>query len=248
MLRRLVSFSEKHPRTAAKAILALAIALILVALSVLVSIIDFGERAESPYPSEVTPLSWTGSSVVWTGVDTIVFNQSQALVIDGDNDPYDVYAEHDGWGRNYSSMYFLFRTSNGVSLTEETWHTSWGRIVANDSQQSALNLGTEATITIPLWGTYVDGQMTYYSLAFTDLQGNGAFDRGDLVTMETSPRSDASAYGDPIYTLALVYLQPLPSGAPPWPWNIGEFSFAFHNGEFYSWQSHVLNWEQPWWE
>lgn len=120
--------------------------------------------------------------------------------------------------------------------------------MANDSEQNALSLGTEATIVIPLWGTYVDGQEIFYSLAFTELQGNGAFDRGDFLTLETSPITDASAYGDMIFTLALVYLEQEPLRPSPLPWKMDEFSFAFHDGEFYSWQSDFLNWEQPWWE
>jgi hypothetical protein len=201
MLRRLAAFAENRPRTAEKAILALVIALIMVLLGVLVATVDVGGPS-GPYPSETTPLSWTDSSVVWTGVDTLIFTYEGAAVLDGDpHDPADLYEEYGGWGRNYSSILFYFGYGDGLGSS-----TSWGGVVANDSEQNALSLGTEATIVIPLWGTYVDGQEIFYSLAFTELQGNGAFDRGDFLTLETSPITDASAYGDMIFTLALVYL------------------------------------------
>jgi hypothetical protein len=231
MLRRLASFAERRPKSAAKVIFALAIALVVVTLGVLVAIVDMGNLFQPPYPSETTPLSWDEGSVVWTAVDTIVFTGSGYVISMEDTNPSDLYAEYDGWGRNYSSLRFSWGRIHGTL----------GGLVVNDSDQQELSAGVEATVESYVGGAIMDGQEVNYSLVVTDLQGNGAFDRGDQITFKVSSSIGASAYEDEAYTLALVCLDPRIL-------HVGEFSFAFHDGEFYSWESSVLTWDQPWWE
>ena len=232
MIRRLASFAETNPKNAAKVIFALAIAFVAFIVGVLAAFLDIGSLFEPAYPSETTPLSWNGGSVMWTAVDTVIFSGSGYSIATGDDDPSDLYAEYGGWGRNYSDMQFSWQRTSGTM----------SGAVANDSEQQELSAGVVATIESYVGGTIVYDQEINYSLVITDLQGNGAFDRGDQITFKVSPYMDAIYYEDEIYTIALVY------GIDPWYLYVGEFSFAFHEGTFYSWESSELNWSQPWWE
>ncbi len=233
MLQRLVSFAERSPKNAAKVIFALAIALVLVILGILVAIVDMGNLFEPPYPSETTPLSWNDSSVAWTAVDTVIFTGGggYTIAVSDYYDPSDFYAEFGDWGRNYSSMRFSWGDTHGTH----------GGLVVNDSEQQALSAGVETTVESYV-GSIIGLDLEIdYSLVITDLQGNGAFDRGDQIAFRASSSMGASFNEDETYTLALVCLDPRIM-------SVGEFSFAFHDGEFYSWESSMLNWDQPWWE
>ncbi|MCJ7490425.1 MAG: MotA/TolQ/ExbB proton channel family protein [Thermoplasmata archaeon] len=231
MLRRLASFAEKGPKSAAKVIFALAVALIVVILGVLVAIVDMGNLFEAPYPSETTPLSWDDGSITWTATDTVIFGENHTLFGFGDEDPSDLYAEFGGWGRNYSDICFSWDYLRG----------GIGGPVVNDSEQQELSRGIVATVEIIAGGVILDGQEFDLSLEITDFQGNGAFDRGDRIIFKVPPSAIASVYADEVYTLALAYL-----GAQFV--YVGVCSFAFHDGKFYSWESHHLSWDKPWWE
>jgi hypothetical protein len=202
-------------------------------ISVLGATLDIGGLFDPPYPSELTPLSWDEGSVVWTASETIIFHENSMMVATGDNEPSDLYEEYGGWGRNWSDMHFFFGYSTG------SWDIGYPGISLND--QSELSLGFEATITIPAGGWVLDGQEIEFNLAFTDFQGNGYFDKCDLVALEASPNIGTTVFRDYIYTLALAYICPTYRYVP-------EFSFTFHDGEFYSWESDTLNSDQPWWE
>jgi hypothetical protein len=231
MLRRLVSFAERAPESAAKVIFALAVALSLVILGVLLANVGIGNLFESPYPSETTPLSWSGGSIVWTSVDTVVITGTGYVISTESADPLDIYAEYGGWGRNYSSMRFSWDDYRG---------TFYGS-VANDSEQQELSLGVATTTETYIGSAFPDNQEVNYSLVVTDLQGNGAFDQGDQITFKTSSSTGKYVYDDDVYTIALAYVDSRYL-------YVGEFNFAFHEGEFYSWEGNVLDWSQPWWE
>jgi hypothetical protein len=227
MIGRLTSFVERNPRRAATVILAFAIALCVAILGILVAIVGIEDPFDPPYPSEQTPLSWTGDLVAWTAANTVVFYGGGEYAIFPDHmDPTDCYEMQDGWGRNYSCIRFHWEDCDG----------GWSGLIANDSEQLELSTGVETTAEFPI-GRRGDG--VAYSLVVTDLQGNGAFDRGDSITFKSSPSADT--YEDDVYTIALICLCPQVM-------KIGEFSFAFHDGEFYSWESNELDWIQPWWE
>ncbi|UCE91875.1 MAG: hypothetical protein JSV90_01640 [Methanobacteriota archaeon] len=229
MLRRLTLFAERNPRGAATAMLAIAIALCVTILGVLVAIIEMENPFSPPYANEVTPLSWDESLVTWTSVDTVIFDGGGGYWTHT-GDPAEMYEMQDGFGRNYSSMRFCWEYSDG----------GVGGSCANDSRQLELSTGTETTVECSIvreWEEDV-GEIRY-SLVVTDLQGNGAFDKGDSITLKKSP--SAGLYGNDVYTVALVCLYPVLV-------KIGEFSFAFDDGEFYSWESTQLDWHQPWWE
>lgn len=196
-------------------------------ISVLGAILDIGGLFDPPYPNESTPLSWTEGLVAWTAVDTVIFDGGGGYSLFPDHmDPSDCYDMSDGWGRNYSCIRFYWESCDGGFF---------GPLV-NDLEQQELCSGIETTADFPFaWR----GDGVTYSLVVTDLQGNGAFDRGDSITFKRSP--SANTYEDDVYAIALICLCPQVL-------RIGEFSFAFHDGEFYSWESRDLDWTQPWWE
>jgi hypothetical protein len=194
-------------------------------LGILVAVIGIENPFSSPYPNESTPLSWTEGLVAWTAVDTVIFSGGGGYSV-SDLDPSDFYEMNDGWGRNYSCIRFHW---------EDCDHR-WGGPVALDSEQQELSVGIETTVECPI-GESGDG--VTYSLVVNDLQGNGAFDKGDSITFKISP--SAGTYEDDVYTIALICISPREL-------YVGEFSFAFHDGIFYSWESNDLDWTQPWWE
>ncbi len=230
MLRKLTLFAERNPRGAATVILAIAIALCVTILGVLVAVIEMENPFSPPYADEVTPLSWDEGLVTWTSVDTVVFSGGGGYWTATDLDPSEMYEMEDGFGRNYSSIRFYWEYSDG----------GLGGFCANDSRQQELSAGTGTTVEDPIMWTWEEdvGEIEY-SLVVTDLQGNGAFDKGDSITLKKSP--SAGLYGDGVYTVALVCLHPVLL-------KVGEFSFAFDDGEFYSWESSELDWTQAWWE
>jgi hypothetical protein len=238
MFRRLASFAEKKPESAAKVILVLAVAFLVAVVGVLAAVLDEGDLSEPPYPSETTPMSWEGDSVVWTETWTVVLRDG-VVVADaiGIADPADLYAEYGGYGRNYSSLVFLF------SYDWSSGSTSTSGDLVNDSHQHELSVGSEVTVDLGvIYGQISgDGDRIEYSLEITDMQGNGAFDEGDQIAIKPSSSATTSFREDAVYTFALVYLDGLTL-------YVGGYSFAFHDGEFYTWKDSDLNWDQPWWE
>lgn len=226
MIRKLTSFAERNPRRAATVILAFAIALCVAILGILAAVIGIENPFDPPYPNESTPLSWTQDLVAWTAVDTVVFSGGGGYTVSDQLDPSDCYEMDDGWGRNYSCIRFHWEMCDG----------GFGGPIVNDSEQQELSTGIKTTAEFPFaWR----GDGITYSLVVTDLQGNGAFDKGDSITFKSAP--SANTYEDDVYTIALICIDPRLL-------YIGEFSFAFHDGEFYSWESNELDWTEPWWE
>jgi hypothetical protein len=89
-----------------------------------------------------------------------------------------------------------------------------------------LSTGTEATAS----RLFFD-----FSIHVTDLLGNGLFQRGDYVTFDFAPEGIPE---DAVHSVALADVVS--------EWN-QEFSFAIHNGGFYSWRSDTLPADYPWW-
>ena len=112
--------------------------------------------------------------------------------------------------------------------------------LANETQLAVLSTGSEATLTRNMSaGITVNGD-EYFSLqriCVTDLTGNGLFDMGDYITFDFGEHAIPE---DTVHTVALACVTD-----PIWH---AEFSFAVHNGEFYTWRSSDLNWHEPWWE
>jgi len=238
MFRRLASFAEKKPESAAKVIVVLAVAFLVVVVGVLAAILDVGDLSEPPYPSETTPMSWDGDSVVWTETWTVLLTNGGIEIEASDMvDPADLYAEYGGYGRNYSSMVFLF------SYDWNSGSTSVRGDLVNDSQQHELSVGFEVTVNLGVIyaQTSGDGVWIEYSLEITDMQGNGAFDAGDQIAIKPSSGATTPFRVDAVYTFALVYFGELTL-------YVGGYGFAFHDGEFYTWRDSDLNWDQPWWE
>lgn len=120
------------------------------------------------------------------------------------------------------------------------WRVAWvGRYITNElANYTQLSVGSLVTVTRPLTVEYSEDGIACHDLQeihVTDLLGNGLFERGDYIAF------DFAEYGIPedmVHTVALVCVA--------CEWN-QEFSFAVHDGDFYSWESNDLPSDYPWW-
>ena len=96
--------------------------------------------------------------------------------------------------------------------------------------QSQLSTHTKATMNQSL----TEG----LSMEITDLTGDGGFNEGDTILFTIEPLLE-----DTVYTMGLAFAAEGQIVA------VIEASFAIHDGNFYTWNSHYLNtgWH-PWWE
>ena len=74
-------------------------------------------------------------------------------------------------------------------------------------------------------------------LNITDSTGDGFFGVGDDVIFHFTPHLD-----DTVYVVALHYRS---EGGYMGGW---EYSYAIHDGKFYSWRSYTLDNTTPWWD
>ena len=89
---------------------------------------------------------------------------------------------------------------------------------------------------------YADGNEFSYSLVVTDSEGDGWFGSDDSIVFKTESNTDRPIEPDRTYTVALAYVE------GGWVQGYGEFSYAVHEGKFYSWTSYTLNWDSAWWD
>lgn len=227
MIEKIGNFLASDKRRAAKVVLALAVALIIVAAAAVLSAVDLGGLFEDPYPSEDTPLTLSVDSVIWTGQYNISFDLAGGGYSVSDVLPLE------GIGANYSLMRFLWGDGSG-----------WlGGAVASESDQLLLSAGSRATVEseVSVFNPGLAGEIVY-SLVITDVLGDGAFGYGDQIAFKESPATTWIAE-DTVGTVALVYI-----GEHRTYTGFGEYSFALHDRDFYSWGSHELNWEEPWYD
>jgi len=97
---------------------------------------------------------------------------------------------------------------------------------------SQLSAGKTATVTQPI----TEGGSFNISIDITDSTGDGAFDIGDTILFEIAPFHD-----DRVGLIALAFY---PLGT--YPSALLEWSFVVHDGKVYSWFSHNLSTQQPW--
>ena len=62
------------------------------------------------------------------------------------------------------------------------------------------------------------------------------------MTFKINSTRDQDIREDVVYTVALAYVTDAQMAG------YGEFSYAMHDGELYSWVSHSLNWDEAWWD
>ncbi len=227
MIERIGNFLASDTRRAAKVVLALAVALIIVAAAAVLSAVDLEGLFEDPYPSEDTPLTFSVDSVIWTGQYNISFDQA------GSGYSISYLLPLEGTGANYSLMRFMWGYGSG-------WLSG---SVASESDQLLLSAGSRATVEsrLGVFNPGLAGEIVY-SLVITDVLGDGAFGYGDQIAFKESPATSWTAE-DTVGTVALVYI-----GEHRTYTGFGEHSFALHDGDFYSWGSHELNWDDPWYD
>ena len=123
------------------------------------------------------------------------------------------------WG-NYNSYRFHYGIGG----------SGWGGTLVNQTEQNQLSSHSRATIVTPVGesvGSY------WLNLSIMDSTGDGFFGVGDQVIFEGMPHLN-----DTVYVVALHIIGG--GGA-------SEYSFAIHDGKFYSWASNTLNSIAPWW-
>jgi len=114
----------------------------------------------------------------------------------------------------------------------------WGALfgpVAFESQQANLSSGSSATVITNVGQT---ADLSYWiNLTIYDSTGDGMPGYGDYIIFTGAPQQS-----DTVYTVALAYLGGVGGGFAG-----SEYSYAIHDGKFYSWASDTLNTAPPWW-
>jgi ribosomal protein L40E len=125
------------------------------------------------------------------------------------------------------------------------WHWSnqfsgFDRPLANLSNQQTLGSGTQASVDV-----------VYARI--TDILGDGEFNIGDQILFNGQDAWNEFPVEGTIYRLALIYVgwngewedDCFEGNFDIFYW--GEYSCAVDDGKFYSWRSHELSSEFPWW-
>lgn len=104
--------------------------------------------------------------------------------------------------------------------------------VASDYQQANLSSGSSVTV-VKIIGQAAD--LSYIiNLTIYDSTGDGRPGPGDYILFTGLPHEN-----DVVYTIALAYVG---NGSA-----CAEYSYAIHDGEFYSWSSDTERTYVPWW-
>jgi len=181
MMKRLGEYVSAKPKRAAQIILTLAAALIITVAGMFIYALDLrltdNPPADSPYPSEVTPLSLVEDGIMWMRDINIVVGTH---------------------GMNYSE----FRCGWGYWMNNSVDFAS-GDLVSDDGQ-SELSKGVNAT-TDTYFGTvtpWYDAPNMTISFCIHDVTGDGAFGSGDFIVRIDAPRTEGIVYR---WALAYVY-------------------------------------------
>ncbi|MGB2825675.1 MAG: hypothetical protein WBC49_03455, partial [Thermoplasmata archaeon] len=104
--------------------------------------------------------------------------------------------------------------------------------VASDGQQANLSSGSSITIVKTI--TQASDLSYWINLTIYDSTGDGKPGSGDYILLTGPPHKS-----DIVYTIALAYVA---NGSA-----CAEYSYAIHNGKFYSWSSDTARTFVPWW-
>ena len=116
-------------------------------------------------------------------------------------------------------------------------------LLANTSEQQILNSGSP--VSIENWHAsigYPDGDQWEIWTNLSDIAGDGNFSLGDSIAFIARPTPNRYVAEDEVMIVALVYVG---SGMVA---GLGEYSYAVHDGKFYSWRSESLDWSRPWYD
>ena len=122
---------------------------------------------------------------------------------------------------NTTKLYWMFKESYFAT-----------GLLANDSQQAELSSGTPTTITRTLGGGY-DGS-SWINMTIFDSTGDGSPAGGGYILFTGPPLQS-----DIVYTIALAFIAD--------GFALSEYSYAIHDGKFYSWRSSTEDTVMPWW-
>jgi len=144
---------------------------------------------------------------------------------------------------------FFDVTRQSTNYTLMRWHWSMQtsnlgsgdeRPLANLTNQQALSSGTQTSVDV-----------VYATI--TDILGDGEFNTGDQILANGWDMFGEFPVEGTVYRIALIYV----GWEGEWEddcyignfdvfyW--GEYSCAVDDGKFYSWASHELSWQLPWW-
>jgi hypothetical protein len=145
-----------------------------------------------------------------------------------------LFSEDRGGGWNHIRYFWGHEEENGYTaqigtLMEDLWM---------NNLLNKINATYENWIGSSSYGDVYEERW----LINTDAQGNGWFGANDSVTFKTDSTRDQAILEDTVYTVALAYVTDVQMSG------YGEFSYAVHDGKFYSWTSHSLSWDEAWWE
>jgi hypothetical protein len=124
---------------------------------------------------------------------------------------------------NYSCMRYYWETS------WDSCAISFARPLANLTDQESLSPGSAAVVENPF-------------VVITDTEGDGLFGTGDSILFKWP---DFYEEEDTVSILSLVHVDL--TGDSNTVCSFGEYSWAVHDGRFYSWTSHELDAQIPWW-
>ena len=132
-------------------------------------------------------------------------------------------------GSNYSKYVFYWNLGDSSGAI--------GGHVAFESQQAQLSSGSAATVIMTVAQA---ADMSYwFNLSITDSIGDGVPGSGDYIIFTGPPQES-----DTVYTLALAYVGGVGAGFGS---GGSEYSYAIHDGRFYSWMSDRVHTGTPWW-
>jgi hypothetical protein len=110
-----------------------------------------------------------------------------------------------------------------------------GPLIVSDDQQADLSSGSSITIVQTI--AQASDLSHWINLTIYDSTGDGKPGSGDYILFTGPPHKS-----DIVYTIALAYV-----GGPSGGFAGGEFDYAIHDGNFYSWESDMDNTAPPWW-
>lgn len=161
---RLSAYLESKPRNAARIILTLVVALIVVLAALTVLLVQSSGIMDPPYPSDDTPLRLAATGVEWK----MEFNQ----------------LDWDGNGIRYVNM------SLGLAVNFGSGPSKWSTRLANDSVQDMLSDHVPASVTTP----WFDFSNFWMNVTVTDTEGDGTFGVNDSISIGISPFIEHTVY------------------------------------------------------
>ncbi len=138
----------------------------------------------------------------------------------------------DWWYNQTSNTTSPIETYTGAKIAFGI--VGWGSRTSPFGNESQLSAGApNDTMNQSIW----ESSFVNVTIEITDSTGDGAFGSGDTILFKIVPLSE-----DTVHYMGLAFF---PRGNSPTTYM--EMSFAIHDGKLYTWFSHNLSTEEPWW-